>query len=59
MTTSLNRRAPAGRKPPSFGLGKLLFAVVLAIFFFLLGQSMERHNFHAGQRIHRDGSIGQ
>jgi hypothetical protein len=30
-------------KPPSFGIGHLLFAVVLAVVFFLLGESMVKH----------------
>ncbi len=47
------------RRQPTFGLWKLLFALFLMVIFFLLGQTMERHNFHQGQRIHRDGSIGQ
>ena len=59
MATYLSRTAPARRPPPSFGIGKLVFAVVLAVLFFLLGQSMVHHNFHRGQREHRNGSIGQ
>jgi hypothetical protein len=47
------------RRQPSFGFGKFLFAVVLGVLFFLLGQSMVHHNFHQGQREHRNGSIGQ
>lgn len=50
--------APA-KKLPSFGLGRLLFAVILAVILFLLGQSMVRHNFHQGQRVRRDFSTGQ
>jgi hypothetical protein len=59
MTTSLNTSARAGRTPPSFGLEKFLFAVVLAVIFFLLGQSMVHHRFFEGGRVHRNGSIGQ
>jgi hypothetical protein len=59
MTTSLNTRAPAGRKPPSFGIGQFLFVVVLAVILFLLGQSMVRHRFFEGGRFHRNGSVGQ
>jgi len=33
------------RSTPSFGIGKLMFAIVLAILVFLLGQSMVHHNF--------------
>jgi hypothetical protein len=59
MATHLNKTAPARRPPPSFGIGKLVFAVVLTVLFFLLGQSMVHHNFHRGQREHRNGSVGQ
>ena len=30
-------------QPPSFGIGHLLFAVFLAVIFFVLGESMVRH----------------
>jgi hypothetical protein len=59
MTTHLNTTAPAGRKPPSFGIGQFLFVVVLAVILLLLGQSMVRHRFFGGQGIHRNGTIGQ
>ncbi len=59
MTTYLNTTDPAGRKPPSFGIGQFLFVVVLAVILFLLGQSMVRHRFHEGGRVHRNGSNGQ
>jgi hypothetical protein len=59
MTSDSSTTVPAGQKPPSFGTGKLLFAVFLAVIFFLLGQSMVHHNFHQGQRMHRNGSVGQ
>lgn len=59
MTTYLQRQVPAPPKQPSFGIGKLLFAVILAVLFFLLGESMVQHNFHQGQRTHRDFSVGQ
>ncbi|MGA9130800.1 MAG: hypothetical protein WB384_02250 [Candidatus Sulfotelmatobacter sp.] len=59
MTIYSNKTAPAVRKPPSFGIGKFLFVVVLAVLFFLLAQSMVRHRFHEGGRVHRNGSIGQ
>lgn len=51
--------SPAGPEPPSFGIGRFLFVVVLAAAFFLLGQSMVRHRFFQGGREHRNGSIGQ
>jgi hypothetical protein len=51
--------SPAGREPPSFGIGRFLFVVVLAAVFFLLGQSMVRHRFFQGGRVHRNGSVGQ
>jgi len=48
-----------GREPPSFGIGHFLFAAVLAVILFLLGQSMVRHRFFRGGREHWNGSIGQ
>ena len=42
MTTYSNTPAPEGEKPPSFGIGKFLFVVVLAVILFLLGQGMVR-----------------
>lgn len=58
MTTYSKTKIYAER-PPSFGMGKFLFAVFLAAILFLLGQCMVRHNFHQGQRVHKDYSIGQ
>ena len=59
MSSDSNTTVPAGQKPPSFGTGKLLFAVFLAVIFFLLGQSMVHHRFFEGGRFHRNGSVGQ
>ncbi len=50
---------PAGGEPPSFGMGRFLFVIALAIIFFLLGHSMVRHRFHEGGRRHWNGSVGQ
>ncbi len=49
---------PAGREPPSFGIGQLVFVLVLLVMLLLLGQSMVRHRFFQGGREHRNGSIG-
>jgi hypothetical protein len=51
--------APARRNSPWVGIGRFLFIVVLAVTFFLLGQSMVLHRFFQGGRVHRDGSIGR
>jgi hypothetical protein len=59
MTTYLNTKDPTGRKPPSFGIRQFVFVVVLAVILLLFGQSMERHRFFGGQRVHRNGSVGQ
>jgi hypothetical protein len=50
---------PVGREPSSFGIGKLVLALVLAIMFFLLGHSMVHHRFFQGGREHWNGSVGQ
>jgi len=55
----MNTPTSSGREPPSFGIGQLLFVVVLAVIFFLLGHSMVRHRFFQGGRVHRNGSLGQ
>ena len=59
MTTSVKTTDHTDRKPPEFGIGKLLLAVVLAVVFFLLVQSMERNRFFQGGRVHRYGAIIQ
>jgi len=59
MTTYSNTPDPEGEKPPSFGIGKLLFVVLLAVIFFLLVNSMVHHRFFRGGRVHRNGSLGQ
>jgi hypothetical protein len=53
------RTTPKGREPPSFGIGQLLFIVLLTVVFLLLGHSMVRHRFFQGGRVHRNGSVGQ
>ena len=55
----MNNLTPGGREPPSFGIAQFVFAAVLAVIFFLLGQSMVRHRFCQGGREHLNGSIGQ
>jgi hypothetical protein len=57
MTTYSHSPDPAGEKPPSFGIGKFLFVVVLAVIFFLLLQSMVHHRFFKGGRVDRHGTI--
>lgn len=59
MTTDSNTTPPPGREPPSFGIGKFVFAVFLAIIFLLLGHNMVRRRFFRGGRFHRNGSLGQ
>ncbi|HXM62754.1 MAG TPA: hypothetical protein VN950_17975 [Terriglobales bacterium] len=59
MTTDSNATDPAGRKPPSFGIGQLVFTVVLLVILLLLGRSMVRHRFFQGGRYHQNGSVGQ
>jgi hypothetical protein len=54
MTITSKMRTPDERNPPSFGLDKLLFAILLTVLFFLLGQSMVRHGFHGGGRNYGD-----
>jgi hypothetical protein len=58
MTTYSNTPDPEGAKPPSFGIGKFLFVVVLAVVLFLLVHSMVHHRFFRGGRVHRNGSLG-
>ena len=57
MTTDSTVPGSAGRRPPRFGIGSLLFAVVLAVVIFLLAQDMIRHRFFRGGWANRNGSI--
>ena len=41
------------------GVCRFVFIVVLAIVFFVLGQTMARHRFHEGGRYRWDVSVGQ
>ncbi len=59
MTTYSHSPDPEGEKPPSFGIGKFLFVVVLAVILFLLLQSMVHHRFFRGGRVNRKGTIVQ
>jgi hypothetical protein len=59
MARPLNTPDPEGEKPPSFGTREWLFALLLLVLFFLLGQSMVHHRFFQGGRVHRNGSVGQ
>ena len=51
MTEYSNMPAPEGETPPSFGMGKFLFAIALGFVFLLLAQSMVRHRFCQGRQI--------
>jgi hypothetical protein len=44
-------------RKPSFGIGQLLLAVILAILFFLLGQSMVHHRFFRGGSLDHADSL--
>ncbi len=57
MTTYSNTPDPEGEKPPSFGIGKFLFVVVLAVIFFLLVNSMVHRRLFRGGWVNRHGSI--
>jgi hypothetical protein len=59
MATESHPTDPAGPKPPSFGFGQIVVALVLLIILLLLGQSMVRHRFFRGGRYHQNGSVGQ
>jgi hypothetical protein len=57
MTTKKNKTDGEGQEPSSFGIGKFLFVVVLAVIFLLLAQSMVRHRFFRGGWVNRHGSL--
>jgi hypothetical protein len=57
MKTNSNSAGSAGRKPPQFGIGSLVFVVVLVVVFFMLGQSMVRHRFFRGGWMTRNGVL--
>lgn len=52
----MDNRGPE-RKPPSFGIGHFLFAIVLTIIFLLLVQSMVSHRFFRGGHPHHIGPL--
>ena len=56
MTTDLNK-TPVQEKPPSFGIGSMIFVIVLVVIFFLLAQSMVHHRFFRGGWVNRNGSL--
>jgi hypothetical protein len=53
MTVDSNSTQPEEPKSPPFGIGSLLFAIVLALLIFLLVASMVRHRFFRGGHPHR------
>jgi hypothetical protein len=57
MTADLDTRAPEERRSMRLGIGKFLFAVVLAVLFFLLAHDMVRHRFFRGGWRNQHGSI--
>ena len=57
MTTYSHSPDPEGEKPPSFGIGKFLFVVLLAVIFFLLVNRMVHHRFFRGGWVNRHGTI--
>jgi hypothetical protein len=57
MTAHLNSTGPEGRKSPSFGIGTLLFVVVLAFLIYLLVATMVRHRFFRGGHPHRISTL--
>jgi hypothetical protein len=59
MTTDSKKTDPAGPRQTSFGIGQLVFTLVLLVVLLLLGQSMVHHRFFRGGRHHQDGSVGQ
>jgi hypothetical protein len=59
MDTDSNPEIQQGQKRRGAAIWKLGFLVVLAVLIFLLAQSMVNHRFFRGERVHRNGSIGQ
>jgi hypothetical protein len=53
MTVESNTTQPEEPKSPAFGIGSLLFAIVIAFLIFLLVASMVHHRFFRGGHPHR------
>jgi hypothetical protein len=53
MTVDSNTTQPEEPKSPPFGLGSILFAILLAFLIFLLVGAMVRHRFFRGGHPHR------
>ena len=57
MASDLNTTGSQERRSIWLGVGKFLFVVVLAVFFFLLAHNIVRHRFFRGGRRNQHGSI--
>jgi hypothetical protein len=48
MSAYSSPTGPSDRKPPSFGIGSFLFAIIFTLMVYLLISSMMRHHFFKG-----------
>jgi hypothetical protein len=59
MDKDENRTARSATKPTLHGVITALFVIVFFLLVLLLGMSMVQHRFFQGERVHRNGSVGQ
>jgi hypothetical protein len=59
MDKDANPASRPEQKPLLRGILPILFVMVFFILVLLLGLSMVHHRFFQGERVHRNGSIGQ
>ena len=59
MANDANSSTPPERGAPLFQALKIGFIVLFTVLVLLLGLSMVHHRFFQGERVHRNGSVGQ
>lgn len=59
MANDANSSTPPERGIPLFQALKIGFIVLFTVLVLLLGLSMVHHRFFQGERVHRNGSVGQ
>jgi len=59
MANDANSSTPSERETPLYQALKIGFIALFAVLLLLLGLSMVHHRFFQGERVHRNGSVGQ
>ncbi|MGO9515922.1 MAG: hypothetical protein ACLPND_02655 [Candidatus Korobacteraceae bacterium] len=59
MANDANSSTPSERETRLYQALKIGFVALFVVFLLLLGLSMVHHRFFQGERVHRNGSVGQ